>query len=763
MTDLDLLSILEAEANYSFKLVTKLDYSDNEAQYVYDDVNNFVIGLRLPRRSFCIPEAVYSLKHLKELDLSLVKVKSLSESLVNLVNLEKLNLYNTEIKELPQCIGNLKELKSINLAQTPIEILPDSICKLKNLEKLTLWGTHIRCLPKNIGKLSKLKSLDLSECRLRSLPESIVNLNIDFNDSERFDCIKTTKLSIDDKAILSKVKIGKNALKEHFESEKYKNHSLDFESKIVLLGNGASGKTSLMHALLNNFFNPTQPKTEGISVSKWIVDDNNESGCIHIWDMGGQETYHPIYSLFLSKCDLYIVVLNGRSDEKPDLWLDFIQLYAPSSPVIIVINRIDESPKSEIDRNYYIKKYQKLRIVDIVKCSCKDYDKSSGNIQELRKIILSTLSDYRLKLLCYYNWRCFRKSLSKCEDKYLTFTELNKFWKQCNITDIAEQDLIIHNCCNYGLFIKQTNSSRYIIDLEWFSIAISRLYTYFEKHKLDPIINKTALYRYLYEIDTSCDSTVVDELIEVLCECKLCYSSKKHIIVPHILNLYIEEGTHSLYHQTYIIKYDVSSKFIFQFLLIHLLEYRLDDNHIWKNAIELRYNNTVILIEQTGKDIIIHFRECTTNTYDCINFLIANILQIHKDFIPFDLPFEVLIPYENTEKETNIIMKQIINTGGQVIFAKDNTTVTATNIYNETKLNELQDLFDELKIARNTLNEEERQKADDSIQIIEDEIESKKPRKSYLNTALTVLKGIKGSAEFIAAVTSIAQFIEMIL
>lgn len=766
MTEFELLSALETEAGYKFKRVNKLDYSDNEAQYTYDEINSAITGLRLPRRAFCVPNTVFLLRNLKELDLSLVKINVLSDDLANLVNLEKINLYNTEIRALPQCIGELRALRNINLAQSPIEVLPDSICNLNNLEKLTLWGTRIRDLPEDIGNLKKMKSLDLSECRLRSLPRSIVELNIDFEDSESFDCIKITKLSIDDKQILSRIKTGKFALMEYFESEKYLNQNCDYESKIVLLGNGTSGKTCLMHAILNNYFNANQAKTEGISVSKWIVEDNETRGCIHIWDFGGQETYRPLCSLFLSKCNLCIIVLNGRSDETPDLWLEFIQLYAPSSPIIIVINRIDESPKAEIDRNYYFKKYSNLKIVDVIRCSCKDYDKPSGNIQLLRETILTTLNSFNLKLMCDDNWRNFRKSLRLCKENYLTFTDLNHYWQQCNITDTKDQNSIIRKCCDYGIFLKQSNSSRYIVNLEWFSTAISKLFAYFEKHKLDFLIENASLYRYLYDIDNSYDSTVVDDLISALHDCKLCYSSREHIVVPYALSLHINEEFNQFSdYQKYIIKYRISSKFIFQFLLIHLIEYRLDDDHVWKNAIEISYNNANIFIEQNGKDIIIYFNEKNINksVYDCLSFVITNLFQIHKDFMSSEIPFEVLIPYNKLDKEVTIIMEQIVNNGGQVVFAKDNATVTATNFFNGYNFSELHELLSKLKTASNTLNEEDRETAESGIQIIEDELQSKEPRKNYLKIALNVLNGIKGTTEFIAAVAAIAQFFQTIL
>ena len=59
---------------------------------------------------------------------------------------------------------------------------------------------------------------------------------------------------------------GKEMLREYFLSEEYKSRRQSIESKIVLLGNGAVGKTCLAHALMNNFFDSEQKKTDGIDI-----------------------------------------------------------------------------------------------------------------------------------------------------------------------------------------------------------------------------------------------------------------------------------------------------------------------------------------------------------------------------------------------------------------------------------------------------------------------------------------------------------------
>jgi internalin A len=58
---------------------------------------------------------------------------------------------------------------------------------------------------------------------------------------------------------------------------------------------------------------------------------------VNFWDFGGQEIMHATHQFFLSKRSLYILVLDGRKDEKPEYWLKLIENFGGDSPVLVVI------------------------------------------------------------------------------------------------------------------------------------------------------------------------------------------------------------------------------------------------------------------------------------------------------------------------------------------------------------------------------------------------------------------------------------------
>ena len=62
-----------------------------------------------------------------------------------------------------------------------------------------------------------------------------------------------------------------------------------------------------------------------------------------------------------------------------------------------------------------------------------------------------------------------------------------------------------------------------------------------------------------------------------------------------------------------------------------------------------------------------------------------------------------------------------------------------------------------------TLSNNEIEAINESVDVIEDEVKSAKPRKGFIKTALTGLKAIKGTAEFSAAVAALIQFVQTLL
>ncbi|MED9822920.1 MAG: hypothetical protein U0J65_12945 [Christensenellales bacterium] len=99
---------------------------------------------------------------------------------------------------------------------------------------------------------------------------------------------------------------------------------------------------------------------------------------------------------------------------------------------------------------------------------------------------------------------------------------------------------------------------------------------------------------------------------------------------------------------------------------------------------------------------------------------------------------------------------------GQVNIASDNAMITATNNVG-TDLIQLANLINKVKAAATGITGEDAVTLAESLEVIEEETKSDKPKKSLLKMALTGIKTLKGTAEFAAAVAALIQFVQPFL
>lgn len=126
-----------------------------------------------------LPEELFSLQKLKELDVHSSSITELPAEIGNLQNLETLSVGWTGISELPNQIGNLTNLRSLVISYTAVSDIPESIGELTNLETLEMPKTEVSVLPDSIGNCKALKKLNISDTKITNLPESLYNLKLD--------------------------------------------------------------------------------------------------------------------------------------------------------------------------------------------------------------------------------------------------------------------------------------------------------------------------------------------------------------------------------------------------------------------------------------------------------------------------------------------------------------------------------------------------------------------------------------------------------
>lgn len=147
------------------------------------------------------------------------------------------------------------------------------------------------------------------------------------------------------------------------------------EAKILIVGEGSVGKTSLIRRLLLNKFDANEFMTDGIVINRlqvderWGMTDSYRKNDIrrsklqlNIWDFGGQEIMHATHQFFLTKRSLYLLVLDARltqEENRVEYWLKMIESFGGDSPVLIVGNKTDQFPL-DIDRVGLQRKYPNI-------------------------------------------------------------------------------------------------------------------------------------------------------------------------------------------------------------------------------------------------------------------------------------------------------------------------------------------------------------------------------------------------------------------
>jgi internalin A len=158
---------------------------------------------------------------------------------------------------------------------------------------LDLSGKWIEELPPEIGQLSNLTTLDLYENQLK---KSEISPEIS--------------------------RKGGLAIRDYYRQRLEENTDYIYEAKLLIVGEGGAGKTSLANKLIDSDYtlklessSTPEKSTEGIDVLR--LDFEHSSGNsfrINLWDFGGQEIYHATHQFFLTKRSLYLLVADTRQD-----------------------------------------------------------------------------------------------------------------------------------------------------------------------------------------------------------------------------------------------------------------------------------------------------------------------------------------------------------------------------------------------------------------------------------------------------------------
>lgn len=570
-----------------------------------------------------------SLMCIEKVDLSYNNISFISNDRISYSKCRILNLKGNKLENFPIPISDCHNLEKLDLSENSISEIDDDIFEnLENLVELNLSFNNLTYLPTSIGKLKKLKRLILSGNKINHLPKEFENLvSLEYLD---FDNNPIGNVPVEISAQ------GASGIINYYlslgDNEKL------FEAKLLIVGQGNVGKTFLMNRLVSNN-TPETFSTEGIDIKNWsIKTPSSPNFRVNIWDFGGQEIYHSTHQFFLTNRSLYLLVWEARTDQHQisfDYWLNVIRLLSNNSPVIIVLNKMDERI-ANIDEKSLKAKFK--NIVSFHKVSAL----SGQNVEILSENICHEINSLPLigdKLPRV--WLEIRQNLESLQSNYISLSEYLGICNQCGLSN--KRALFLSQYFHdLGVFLhfKDDSLLRQIIFLkpEWATNAVYKI--------LD---SKEVILRN-GEFDLDLLDVVLSEfesdkrpyIVTLMKNFELCFEVEKNtFLIPELLKPEIvdfdwdyNDNLRFEYHYDFM-PAGIMARFIVRTRnLIH-------DNTFWKNGVIIQRENTRALIttDQYSRKLLIWIHG--SNSSFLLETIRKELNDIHQSLNYPDVPEKI--------------------------------------------------------------------------------------------------------------------------
>jgi len=583
-----------------------------------------------------LPDSIGNLQNLSTLNLNSNKLREIADSLGLLQNLSALDLSHNQLTELPDSISNLQNLSGLCLNSNQLIKLPDFIGNLQNLSVLYLRYNQLRELPDSITLLQNLSELDLSDNKLREIPDSLgllQNLSRFYLDGNP---LVNPPLEIANRGI--------EAIREYFREKAEEGEDRLYEAKLIIVGEGGAGKTTLARKILDPDTPMPKPEetTKGIEVLQWsFLMDNGQDFRVNIWDFGGQEIYHATHQFFLTKRSLYLLVVDSRKEHPHlDYWLNIVELFSENSPLLIVKNELGDRPV-QIDEPQLKGRFENLK--ESLPTNLGNPQGGSG-LELIKKAIayhISKLSHIGNSLP--KTWIKVREKLEEDErnhislDEYLQICDQNGFkLKQESVTDgrlVLSQ--YFHDLGSILHFQEDQTSPLYktvILKPKWGTDAA---YKVLDNNQVRQNLGRftTAELKQIWQ-DAEYRN-MQSELLELMLKFKLCYplpNAKNTYIAPQLLDPnqpeYFWNDSDNLLLRY---KYEFMPRGILTRFIVEMHQY-IDEPNVWKSGVLLKRDNTWAEVIETYDRREIKIRLSGSNKRGFLEVITDKLDEIHASF-----------------------------------------------------------------------------------------------------------------------------------
>jgi GTPase SAR1 family protein len=399
---------------------------------------------------------------------------------------------------VPDWIGELTSLREFQVSSNHLKQLPDSIGNLKSLRDLSLGvtldgrkkeGNNLTDLPASLAQLEHLETLNLDNNPLNPALQSAY-------DSGKWEAVKAYLRSLE------------------------QNAEPLYEAKLVLVGEGNVGKTTLLKALKGKESTPPrehEPTTHGVEIDihglrlphPAFGKDGVEIQ-LNAWDFGGQDVYRVTHQFFFSRRSLYLLVWEPRRGVQQcqvEDWLNMIRLRVGDEARVLIISTYSKSGEhiARIDKPVFKQQYGDM-IVGFHEVDSLTLDEATGEmvgIAELKKVISEESAKLeQMGMLFNNNWKAARDELLARQEPRISFSTFSGVCATHSLSQI-DTDTLAHLMHDLGYIVHYSEDEKLRDDVvlkpQWLTKAIGFVLEDPDTAKREGILPDNQLHKVWYD------------------------------------------------------------------------------------------------------------------------------------------------------------------------------------------------------------------------------------------------------------------------
>jgi len=275
------------------------------------------------------------------------------------------------------------------------------------------------------------------------------------------------------------------------------------EARLLVVGQPSVGKTSLVHRLLEDSYDPHPKSTLTVETHTLPLGEYTA----RIWDFGGQEFMHSTHPFFFSKRCVYLLVLNVRNtydQNRVAYWLRTIRTFAPEAPILIAGNQADAAqhqldlPKNRLQREFGVRSFVETSAAE------------GRGIEELRTALAEAVESLPHVRVLFANTHLEVKAALEAEKESRNIIPRQRYAEICadhDISDAEDQETLLLLMHDLGVVLDFRNeageplSESGILNPNWVANAVYRIITNegFRSHTPAGRLEKSMLRNILHD------------------------------------------------------------------------------------------------------------------------------------------------------------------------------------------------------------------------------------------------------------------------